>query len=258
MDLNDYWQENKRFVMTVVGGLIAFLIGLQVIQSTIGGELADQRRELVKLRKDFGKSRYQASDLAMARTENAALEEVVQRLAAEVTFDTRPEFRLEEGNGTAGNQYFSRVTAVREDLLRRANRSNVRIVPDLGLPALAPTRDEDIARHLDALDVIERVLEIAIAEGVARVEKIDIKLDPGLHGRKGVGRVEKTQVKLKMSGPSAPILRLIASTQTPSRGKSLIVESLTMVPERLKQDEAKLELNLFAPRLHLTDPEEVE
>ena len=258
MDFNDYWQENKRFVMTVVGGLIVFLISLSVINSTIGGELKDKRRELTKLRSDLGKSRYQGSDLATARSENEALEGVVETLAAAVAFDTRPEFQLDASSGTSGNQYFNRVTAVREDLLRRANRSNVRVVPDLGLPALAPTRDEDIARHLDALDVIERVLEVAIAEGVARIEKIDIRLDPGLHGRKGVGRVEKTRITMKMSGPSAPILRLLAATQTPAGGKSLIVEGVTMVPERLKQDEAKLEVTFLAPRLYLTDPEEVE
>ena len=29
MDLNDIWQENKRFITTVGSGLLVFLIGLQ-------------------------------------------------------------------------------------------------------------------------------------------------------------------------------------------------------------------------------------
>ena len=31
MDLNDYWQENKRFLTIVAGGLLVFLIGEMVI-----------------------------------------------------------------------------------------------------------------------------------------------------------------------------------------------------------------------------------
>ncbi len=256
MDLNDYWQENKRFVLTVIGGLVVFSIGRMVIDSAIGSDLRTQNSALVKQESEYKKSRFSARDQTLSQEENAALEEVVAQLAAKVAFETRDEFRLKANAGSAGQQFFNQVTNVREDLLRRANRKNVRIVPDLGLPALAPTRDEDLARHLDALDAIDRVLNIAIDEGVARVEKIDIQLDPGLHGRKGVGRVEKTKVTMKMSGPSGPILRLIVATQTPSVGASLIIDSLTMVPERLKDNEAKLQITFLAPRLTLSVPEE--
>jgi hypothetical protein len=256
MDLNDYWQENKRFVLTVIGGLVVFMIGEMVIDSMIGAELKDQQRELVKQTNELKKARFLPADLSRARSENEALETTVAQLGGLVAFDTRAEFRLDPAGGSAGNQYFNQVSRVREDLLRRANRRNVRIVPDLGLPALAPTRDDEIERHLDALDLIERVLDIAIEEGVSRIEKIDIKLDPGLHGRKGVGRVEKTKITMKLSGPSGPILRLIAATQSPANGASLIVDSLTMVPERQKEDEAKLEISFLAPRLQLVDPEE--
>ena len=33
MDLNDYWQENKRFVTTVLAGLVVFLIAYFWIDS---------------------------------------------------------------------------------------------------------------------------------------------------------------------------------------------------------------------------------
>lgn len=258
MDLNDYWQENKRFVMTVASGLVVFAIGSQIIGSTIGADLKQERGSLARKTTEYRKSRYLPSDLTLAREENAKLEGVVAELAGRVGFVPRPEFVLDPARGSAGIQYFDEVSRVREGLLRRANRNNVRIVPDLGLPALAPTRDDEIERHLEALDVIDRVLNFAVDEGVSRVEKIAIRLDPGLRSRKGIGRVEKTKVTMKMSGPSGPILRLIAATQAPSNGASIIVDSLTMVPERLKTDEAKLEITFLVPRLSLVDSENTE
>ena len=247
MDFNDYWQENKRFCLTVIAGLLIFAIGEKVISSTLGDDLASGRRQLVKQGRDFRTARFQPRDLTRARQENTALEQVVAQLAGRVRFEPRDEFALNPAGGSAGNQYFSRGTAVREDLLRRANRRNVRIVPDLGLPALAPTRDDELVRHLEALDLIERVLNFAIDEGVSRVEKIDIRIDPGLRGRKGVGMVERTKIKMKMTGSSGPILRMIAATQSPDRGAAIIIDSLIMVPERLKSDEAKLEITFLGP-----------
>ena len=39
MDLNDYWQENKRFLVAVGVGLFAFLIGNIIVDAAFGSEL---------------------------------------------------------------------------------------------------------------------------------------------------------------------------------------------------------------------------
>lgn len=250
MDLNEYWQENKRFVMTVVGGLIVFWIGTKVIRSTIGSDLISSNRSLTSVKRDLKEARYQPRDLTTARTQNSALMEAHELLAASVSYPTRPEFQLKVGGGSAGNRYFEVVSRVRDDLLRRAGRRNIRITPDLGLPIDAPTRDDEIERHLDALDLIERVLNLAIDEGVQRIDKIEIKVDPGLRGRRGVGSIEHTRVKMKWIGASRPMLRVLAATQSPSVGPSILIEELEIVPERSKKDEARLEVTFLAPRLH--------
>lgn len=256
MDLNDYWQENKRFVMTVVGGLIAFAIGNSMIDSFIGEDLRSQQRTKTKVEKDLRASRFGASDLRVARLENESLAAASAALAQHVGYPTRPEFQIDPKLGTAGKQYFDAVTLVREDILRRAGRVNIRIDQDLGLPALAPTRDDEIARFLDGLDVVQRVLEFAIDERLERVDSIDIETDKGLRGTKGVGHVEKTRIKMKMSGRSLPMLRLLASTQSPAQGKPILIEEIEIIPERTKEDEVRLEITFLAARLHNTETEE--
>jgi hypothetical protein len=249
MDLNDYWQENKRFVLTVLGGAILFMIGNQLISSVIGDELRSKRSTRDKLRSELRQGRYIARDLNVARGENKSLLEAQEVLEAQIGYPTRTRFKLDSAKGTAGHQYFTAAQDVREDILRRAGRRNIRIAKDLGLPALAPTRDDEIARYLDALDLVERVLDYAIQERVDRVDQIEIKIDPGLRGRKGVGRVERTRVKMKMTGPSGPMMRVLAATQSPQNGQSILIEELEVVPERTQEDEVRLEVTFLAPRL---------
>jgi hypothetical protein len=257
MDLNEYWQENKRFVMIVIAGLIVFMIGEMTIGALIKSDLDVQERRLRALSSELRSPRYKARDLTEAKAENQSLRDASDILIGSVNFAPREAFRVDPDGGSLGNQYFATVSRVRDALLRDAGRAGVRIVPDLGLPAMAPTRDEEIVRHLDALDLIERVLRLAIAEGVERVDRIKIKLDPKLGARKGVGLVEKTRVEMRLSGASAPLLRLIVATQTPANGPSILIDTLEMVPERLKTDEAKLHITFLAPRLKvLAEPEE--
>jgi hypothetical protein len=243
-------------VLSVLGGGLVFLIATQVIDSALGDELRAKRRTRETVERDLKKTRFQARDLTTARGQNANLEEARAELAKFVSYPTRPEFQLDPAKGSAGNQYFSAVSRVREDLLRRAGRRNIRIAQDLGLPALAPTRDDEIARHLDALDLVERVVSLAIDERVQRIDKIEIKVDPGLRGRNGVSGVEKTRVKMKMVGPSAPMLRVIAATQSGEEGASILIEEIEIIPERTRSAEARLEVTFIAPRLHASTTDE--
>ncbi|MFT7667359.1 MAG: hypothetical protein ACI8X5_000038 [Planctomycetota bacterium] len=256
MDLNDYWQENKRFVLTVVGGVIVFCIGNAMINSFIGDELRALTRTKTKVEKDLRASRFTISDQNMARVENEGLSLAIGEMSPFVGYPTRPEFTLDASRGSAGNQYFAVGSRVREDILRRAGRINIRVDQDLGLPSLAPTRDDEIARHLDGLDLVERVIEFAIEERVERVSAIDISLDSGLRGSKGVGHVEETLVKMKMSGHSRAILRLLSATQEPANGQPILIKELEIVPERTKEDEVRMEVTFAAVRLHEIDTEE--
>lgn len=248
MDLNDYWQENKRFVTLVGLGVVAFVIGEMAIASFIGDDVRATQAALNARRRDLAEPRFTPAELDAARAENEALRASLAVLEERVDFRPRPGFALDPAAGSATGQYFSRVTEVRETLLREAGRLAVRLPEDLGLPALAPTRPEEIERHLAALDLIERVVRLGFQAGVPRVDRIEIRLDAGLGSRRGVGPVERTQVRMRLSGPSDSLVRLMAATQA-GDGQPLLIEEVEMAPERSRADEARLDVIFAVARL---------
>ncbi len=256
MDLNEYWQENKRFLAIVAAGALAFLVGELVIDGVIGKDLALERRQVSRARAELARGRYSAADLDVARDENEALSAALDELTGRVDFTPRPEFRLDPARGGATTQYFARVSAVRDELLRFAGRLGARLPEELGMPALAPTRDEEIERHLEALDLVERACRLALEEGVPAIDRIGVRLDPGLGSRRGVGRIERTRVEMRLSGPSDALVAWYLATQDPRRGGPLLVEELEMVPERGKEREARLELTFLVARVRREAEEE--
>jgi hypothetical protein len=262
MDLNDYWQENKRFVVTVASGAILFVIGSMVVDSFFKSELQSQelqaRTSAEKLRNT---PMYGPREQQRAQEQNDALLASVGQLAQAVEFQTRPRFLLDPAKGPASNQYFGTVSAVREELLRAAGRANLRLPEDLGLPALSPTRELEIQKTLEAFDLVERVVRLALESGVERVESIEIKLDPALSSRQGVGEIERTQVSFVASGAHQPFVRLLLASQSrASEGASallpLVLASADLTPARNKSDEATLKAVFCVVRLHPRTSEE--
>lgn len=248
MDVGDLWQENKRFLTIVAGGLVVFVVAEMLIASAFGDDLRAQQRSVRATTSKLRDAMYQSADLSAARAQNEALQESTAELAAAVAFRPRPEFVVVPGRGSASSQFFNVVARTREELLTLAGRNNLRLPDSLGLPALSPTQDEDIARHLEALDVIDRVVREAVDAGVSRIDRIEIKLDPGLGTRQGVGVVERTRVELSFSGPAEPIERLLLATQARD-DQPLLVQAVEMVPSKRRTDEARLDLTLVAARL---------
>ena len=256
MDLNDYWQENKRFVTLVAVGLFVFMIAEMAIGSLIGDDVLATRASLNARKRDLAEARFGTSQLDAARSQNEGLRAALGRLEEKVDFEPRPGFALDAGTGSPTSQYFSRVTEVREALVREAGRLAVRLPEDLGLPALAPTKADEIERHLAALDLIERVVRLGFEQNVPRFERIEIRLDPGLGSRRGVGAVERTQVRMRISGPSDALVRLLAATQA-GEGQPVLIEEVEMTPERSKADEARVDVIFVVARVASLDAEEV-
>jgi hypothetical protein len=254
MDLNDYWQENKRFLVTVASGAILFVIGSMLVDSLFRSQLAVQESHA---NSDGNKLRttplFSNADLERAQQQNEALQKSITQLSGAVEFKTRTRFQLDAAKGPANNQYFAIVSSVRDELLRAAGRANLRLPEDLGLPALSPTRETEIQKTLEAFDLVERVLRLAIDNGVERVDRIEIKLDPRLSARGGVGMVERTRVTFSAGGAPQPLVRLLLASQ--SRGSDpaaqpLVLEHVELIPSRNKPDEATLEVTFCVVRLH--------
>jgi tetratricopeptide (TPR) repeat protein len=251
MDLNEYWQENKRFLVATTSGVVLFLAGTMVVDRAFRGELlALQRSSASAAAKLRTESMYDANALAEAQKDNEELAKTVGILTQATAFQARAGFRLDPKAGAATNQYFAAVSRVREELLRLAGRGNLRLPDDLGLPALAPTREAEIERYLEALDLVDRAVRLALANGVQRIDKIEIRLDPKLASRQGVGELEKTRVEVSASGRPAPLVHFVSASQQPGKDSGpLLVEKAEIQVSRQSADEAVLQTTFVAARV---------
>ena len=249
MDLNDYWQENKRFVTTVAIGLVVFLVGRQVLAGKLETGISDAERRIRSSETERSQLVYTSSDLADARSENEALKSAVASLSGAVRFVPRPEFRLQPDAGSASNQYLRVLSRLREELLLLANRGDLDLDESLGMPKLSPTRAEEIERHLEALDAIDQLVRVALDARIDRIERIQLRLDPGFGSRQGLGLVERTRIEVQLRGDSRSILSVLTATQRGLDGRVLPVDTVELVPSRAKEEEIRLDLTLVLPRI---------
>lgn len=249
MDLNDYWQENKRFVVTVGTGALVFLIAFFFLSDSYGSAARQARSRLTKASTELKAGRYSAADLSRAQEQNEALLADYAALSMAVAFEPRPEFLLQEGLGSPNNQYFLRRDEVRADLAQMAGRRRISLPDGLGLEPLKTLNVDTIERHMEALDLLDRVLRCAIDAGVQQVTEVRVTLDPGFGSRTGVGRVERTRVTLRMMGDAESLTHTMAVTQTNRYGKPLTVERFDLKSAARKRNEVSAEVTFLVVRL---------
>jgi hypothetical protein len=105
------------------------------------------------------------------------------------------------------------------------------------------------------------VVRLSIDSGVERIERIEVKLDPGLTSRSGVGEIERTRVTFVAAGAPQPLVRLLMASQSRSAqgGEALlplVLERADLVAARNKPEEATLEVVFCVVRLHPRTAEE--
>lgn len=251
MDLNDFWQENKRLLIAIGCGLLVFLIGNMFVESSYGDDLRSTRRARDRERQELGKQRYSASDRDVARDEHDALSAALRDLAADVEFRARPEFVIDPELGSPGARYFTRLEEVRESLSLAAGRARL-VPPDdsWGIEALATNELPVLERHLAALDVIDRVVRLAIDAGVQRIDRIQVTLDPGFGGRDGLGNVERTSVSFTMTTGSTSLSRLLRTSQSDEAGQPLALGDYTVKGLPSRPDQVNADLVFHVVRLH--------
>ena len=120
----------------------------------------------------------------------------------------------------------------------------------LGMPELSPTLEREILRDLEALDLVESVLDLAIRARADAVEKIQVRLDPGHSSRGGVGPIERTQVQFTITGTSSSLTRILAWTQRPERGgRVLPIHKLEMAGARGRPGLVRLDVTFVIARV---------
>jgi len=249
MDLSNYWQENKRFLVAVGIAAVAFIGGWMTIDGYVGADLRAQRARKSKVESELRAPLHGAQDLERAIAENEALRKACAALREGLEFIPRPEFRMDKGT-TATSRYFTTLERTSEDIKRRAGRAGLVVPPDIGMPAVAPTKEAALARYLEALDAIEQVVTAAIASGCQRIDKLAVRLDPALLSGKPIAGVERTLIEVQLSGAALPLAKLACALQDRSSGRVLPLERAEFAQSRTRgTDEVRLELVLALPHL---------
>ncbi len=245
MDLNNYWQENKRFLSFVGVGLVVFLVAWYAIDSSFGADLRIARSATSSRQAELRQPMFAAADLERAKGQNDELTRACAALRGAVEFQTRPEFRLEKGQ-PATSRYFAVLERSRDDLKRLGSRSGLALPLDLGMPAVAPTKELELARYLEALDAIDQLVRTAARVGAARIDQLRVKLDPRTLAGRPFDDIEKTLIEARLVGPALPLARLVAALEDAGSfdGRTLLVERCDIEPARLKNDHVRLELVL--------------
>ena len=251
MDTNDFWQENKRLIVTLACGLLVYLIAGIIVESAYGSDLTSARRELNSNKTALSEDRYSPTERNLARDENDGLREALVSLAETVAFTPRSRFVLDSAAGSASSQYFTLLEGVREDLDLLASRNRLTYPDGWGIGMLETGDPATIERQLEALDVLDRVVRLAVQAGVTRITTILIKLDPAFGSRQGLGQVERTSVNLSFATGSESMTRLLVLTQTATADRvPLTIEKFEIKGERYKHDAVKADFTFLVVRLH--------
>ncbi|MGD2018285.1 MAG: hypothetical protein PVJ89_09225, partial [Planctomycetota bacterium] len=184
MDLNDVWQENKRFITTVGSGFLVFLIGYLVVEGMYAGDIASIKRNNSNARRKLGTEMFTADDRELARDENDLLRSSFDKLSDAAAFRPRPEFDLAGRGESAQNVYMTSVENVRDRVGDLASRRRAYLPEGLDLEQLKTKNVDAIERNLHAVDLLERTLVLAIESGVKQVRSVDVKLDPAFTSRR--------------------------------------------------------------------------
>jgi hypothetical protein len=194
MDFSGIWQEHKTFITLVVAGLLALLIGEVVISEVypVDAERKALRRSVSDIRRLEAVER---DFLAGAEESNDRYSTRLEAVLARVNFVPREKFLLKP-TGSADIQYFRILSEERELLVELPKTLNISVDNNLGMPELSPTREKDIQRALLVLDVVDRVVGLAIESNLREVSKIEMIPDLG---RRKTGFVEEMKVGFKVT-----------------------------------------------------------
>ena len=200
MDLNTLWQEHKAFILSVLAGLLVFIVGQAAISSVYSTDA--KRRSVTSLDRSLRQVKAPtSSELTEIRKLNAELTERFEDTVRKVVFVPDPKYIL-SSTEKPDIQYDRLYNEARDTLVEGAKALNITVDPSLGMPELSPTRHGEIQKALTALDMVTRVVIIALETQVGYIESITMVPEKG---RVSKTMVREQRVRFKMTGKAASI-----------------------------------------------------
>jgi len=225
MDLNDLWQEHKKFIIAMVAGLLVFLIAESVIASKYGNKAEQVQRTLSQHERSLRAVKPNAANLAAVRTFRNAYRERLDALVQRTQFVPEDRFVLRDDEPRPDDVYFQAVNKVRDEVTDRAERYNISFPDNLGMPAEPPRQRDLIKRHLIALDMIRRVIGEAVESRVKSIDDIKVLIDTKAkrrtQRREESSFVHKLEVTFTLHGTSPALVQFLEALQKPEHHLTL-------------------------------------
>lgn len=241
MNFDAFWQTHRRFILGLAGGLVAFFILLAIT----GGGAKDR---LTKAKGSIGRSRRQMQGNELYASNQVGilqqrLEDLQLRnslLAERNLPDFRPRFQIPTGTPPA-QHYISLTGEMRDELIGWALRRNCEVDSSLGLPPVSPSQPQQIERVLRGLDVVDRVVHLAVDFGASEVEKIRVAQKRRRRSGRNVSPLDITPVTMEVTfhrTSIAPFMNALLAEQ--EAGRPLGLTGLEVLPRNDKRMEQKM------------------
>lgn len=207
-----FWKENKKFVLAVGGALVVLMLYNSLVLSKLRGAAAlaqSKRAQEKRSLEDKLRSGLPADDaLSLAKRDADVVRKQVAAMAQESQFKISDRFRKKEKDG-AKAFYDGLKEDLKDELQKKAVQGNLTIPKGLGL---SDDNTEDEAEDLLLrLAVVERLVDLAIASGVEKIESLDTKRASD-EVKKGAF-LRKTPVSLRFSGKPEAVFRMLHGAQ---------------------------------------------
>ncbi len=236
MDLNDIWQEHKKFIIAVAAGLLVFLIGETIIGSSYTSKVQASERTLSSQRASLRQVKPTAKNLREIRDVQSDLAARWQAASEKLIFQSGKRFELRDDEARPDDVYFNVVNEVKREVEEAAERRNIQLPDNLGLPATTPRTREEAKRYLRALDVVQRVVRLAVEADVLAITDIDIpkgatRSKRNRRSRDDADFLERLELRFRVRGSAPSLVRLVESLQAPASYLVLAKDSRILGPE---------------------------
>ena len=231
--MGDIWQEHRRFILLVVGGLLGFLLLWLIVGEVFGSDVGRYKR-MISASKRNKQSLPSGVSLNSVKKERKQLEKAFTALSSSMARQTEAGYRLPADERSPENYYGAKVDELRRGFVETCAVRNIALDGSLGLPRETPVSRRRIDWFLRGLDVVRQVLATVISVdseipgGIARVQKISIKRPTKSRNQKR--RVEKPflrkrELSFEIVGEPAAVDLIIRNFARPSStGRYLAVK----------------------------------
>lgn len=240
MNLDAFWQRNRRFLLGFLGGTLGFFLLLWILTSSAASRHAAAQRSISRATLELRDAMYGESEEREAQRRLEDLQARNAALGAEALALWRPQFRLPDDKAPA-QHYIELTGELRQELIAWALRNDCEVDPTLGLPPVSPTQEQAVERVLRGLDVAERVVRLAVLHGAHAVEKLNISERALRSGATRGALLDLTPVELEVvfeDRPIAPFLRALLDEGR--QGRPIGLAGLEVAPPNPRKRERRV------------------